>query len=217
MFIGLSLAGRRNRKTGNCVLIVFARGWTFALRGRLLRLVSIIVPRFFAGFASSHSCSDTIANLECGAPGESDSCWWLNSTKTKYTAVICVCDSCRLSAGVDIIPLTYVPKINVKHTDGSVITGYEFGTIKAYRSSAKAVRYFCARCSACVFFVADNRPALPDIHIGLFDAKSGALAEDWLDWKTEKLSYQEDGNARGSLADDVATGMKDWEVRKRSP
>lgn len=111
---------------------------------------------------------------------------------------------------------TYIPTINLQLPDGSSFPGYDFGTLKGYRSSKEATRYFCGKCGACIFFVADARPKLLDVAVGLFDAKSGSLAEQWLCWKTERVSFQEDGDARGALAEDIRQGLKQWEKQKSS-
>jgi hypothetical protein len=37
-----------------------------------------------------------------------------------------------------------------------------------------------------------ERPDLVDVSVGLLDSSQGALAEDWLEWHKERVSFSED-------------------------
>ncbi|KAI6855741.1 hypothetical protein KC338_g465 [Hortaea werneckii] len=88
-------------------------------------------------------------------------------------------------------------------------TPFSFGTLKHYRSSDQATRYFCGICGANVFWCGDERPGLMDVAVGLLDAAEGARAEDWLQWRTERVSYREDAVPRAeSLIYGLEKGLK---------
>lgn len=87
----------------------------------------------------------------------------------------------------------------------------EAGTLKKYRSSAEATRFFCETCGATVFWDGDVRPGLIDVAVGLMDAEEGARAETWLEWRTERISYREDSEGRAiELVEAVEKAIGAW-------
>ncbi|GAB7345770.1 hypothetical protein MBLNU457_4038t1 [Dothideomycetes sp. NU457] len=123
-----------------------------------------------------------------------DKLWWLRAKHTRFLADICLCDDCRLSTGSDMQEWAFIPTANIHLSrDGSVPFLTSFGTLKTYRSSTEASRYFCGTCGATVFWIGDVRPTLIDVSVGLFDAVEGARAESILDFSTERISFREDG------------------------
>jgi len=141
--------------------------------------------------------------------------WWLDASKTRYSAHLCACDDCRLAFGVEFVAFINPPTFNIKLINGSDFTGYDnFGTLKSYRHSDCATRYFCGDCSASVFWVADDEQNVPDIAVGLLDATSGVLAEDWLDWNND-VSYVKDGSKRGQLTEALQAGVQEWKSKKK--
>lgn len=56
------------------------------------------------------------------------------------------------------------------------------GTLAVYCSSEGVKRYFCSRCSACVFYATDARHDLVNLAVGLLEAVDGARAEGTLRW-----------------------------------
>ncbi|KAI4178522.1 MAG: hypothetical protein L6R41_008354 [Letrouitia leprolyta] len=134
------------------------------------------------------------------------STWWLRAEGTKYLAGTCACNSCRLSSGYDIQAWAFVPKANIRQKNGKELD-YSMGTLKQYSHSKGAYRNFCGTCGATVFWHDDERPGLVDVSAGLLDAQEGARAEDWLEWATERVSFQEFAQNK-SLISSVSKGLK---------
>lgn len=84
-----------------------------------------------------------------------------------------------------------------------------FGTLKSYRSSPIAKRWFCDTCGANVFYDSDERPTLLDVSVGVLDADSGARAEEWLEWEKGRVSFREDVH-NTSLLEALEEGMSKW-------
>ncbi|KAI9881238.1 MAG: hypothetical protein M1830_005524 [Pleopsidium flavum] len=137
-----------------------------------------------------------------------DAKWWLRVNGTKYLAGTCVCESCRLASGFDIQSWAFVPKVNILQGNG---TGLEFGmgTLKRHESSAGTFREFCGVCGATVFWHSDERPDLLDVSVGLLKAESGARAEEWLEWCTSRVSFEEQA-LNTELVQGLAKGLETW-------
>jgi hypothetical protein len=52
-------------------------------------------------------------------------------------------------------------------------------------------------CGATVFWHCEERPGLVDVSAGLLDPEEGARVESWLDWCTERVSFEEMAVSRG--------------------
>ena len=137
-----------------------------------------------------------------------DEAWWLRENGTKYLGGTCACNECRLASGFDIQTWAFVPKANIKQLDGKPLD-FSAGTLKRYDSSKGVYREFCGRCGATVFWHSDSRPDLIDVSVGLLDAEEGARADSWLDWETERVSFQEEAQNK-DLISKLATGLKRW-------
>ncbi|KAL8960281.1 MAG: hypothetical protein Q9193_002987 [Seirophora villosa] len=134
--------------------------------------------------------------------------WWLRANGTKYFAGTCACNSCRLSSGYDIQAWAFVPKTNIRQLDGKEMD-YQMGTLKRYSHSKGAYRDFCGNCGATVFWHCDERPGIVDISAGLLDAEEGARAENWLEWATDRVSFEECAQNR-TLVASVSRGLRAW-------
>jgi hypothetical protein len=64
--------------------------------------------------------------------------------------------------------------------------------MKAYKSSEGVDRTFCGTCGAIVTYRCDDRPSSVDVAVGLLEADSGVRAEEWLEWRTHRLAFEED-------------------------
>ncbi|KAL8835703.1 MAG: hypothetical protein Q9170_003205 [Blastenia crenularia] len=137
-----------------------------------------------------------------------DSAWWLRANGTKYLAGTCACNSCRLSAGYDIQAWAFVPEANIQQLNGEKLD-YGMGTLKRYSHSKRAYREFCGTCGATVFWHSDERPGVVDVSVGLLDAEEGAKADNWLEWTTDRVSFEECANNK-SLISKLSKGLKDW-------
>lgn len=115
------------------------------------------------------------------------------------------CDSCRASFGVEFVHWTFSSLRHVgfgASADGTdqppfpaaladlyaAVSAPEerrdprLGTLAVYCSSEGVKRYFCSRCSACVFYAADARRDMVNIAVGLFESPEGARAEGAFLW-----------------------------------
>ncbi|KAL8861464.1 MAG: hypothetical protein Q9178_001988 [Gyalolechia marmorata] len=136
--------------------------------------------------------------------------WWLRANGTKYLAGFCACNDCRLATGYDIQAWMFAPKKNVRQLDGKEID-FTMGTLKTYSHSPGAYRDFCGKCGATVFWRSEERhKELVDISVGLLDADEGARAEEWLEWWTKKVEFEELALNK-SLVAKLADGLKKWE------
>ncbi|KAF2665831.1 hypothetical protein BT63DRAFT_76990 [Microthyrium microscopicum] len=129
------------------------------------------------------------------AENPSNVSWWLSEDRKRYLAGHCACKSCRLISGFDIVQWTFVPTDNIELPDGRKYEqGMRLGTAKTYESSPGTTRHFCGDCGADVFWEGSQRPTLLDVAIGLLDAESGARAEEWLQWVTDRVSFSEEAH-----------------------
>lgn len=144
------------------------------------------------------------ANIE-----EKDVPYNIDPKTHKLLASLCPCDSCRLQAGVDTMTWTFADMKNISFANGDASfpdsapklkkrvdeNDPAFGTLKYYASSSGVERYFCGRCSACIFYATDERPQIVDIAIGVLRASDGARAEGFLSWPYgSRPEFIEDGN-----------------------
>ena len=146
--------------------------------------------------------------FENASDNSEDAKWWIKGGGTKYLAGTCACNSCRLGSGYDIQGWAFIPKVNIKKPNRDPID-YNIGTLKRYTISEGAYREFCGMCGAVVFWHNDERPDLVDVSVGLLEARSGARAEEWLEWCTERVSFKELAQNK-ALIEKLSKGLKDW-------
>jgi len=133
--------------------------------------------------------------------------WWLRSNNTKYLAGTCACNSCRLATGFDIQTWAFVSKPNMFQPDGTPLD-FDNGTLKKYTSTkTDAIREFCGRCGATIFWHCLERPDLIDVAVGILDPEEGARAESWLEWWTDRVSFKEFALSK-SLVESLENGLK---------
>ncbi|KAL9596576.1 MAG: hypothetical protein Q9219_005703 [cf. Caloplaca sp. 3 TL-2023] len=157
----------------------------------------------------SAPASDLLVPFHSQSPEKvSKTAWWLRANGTKYFAGTCACNSCRLASGYDIQAWAFVPKTNIKQMDGKELD-YTMGTLKRYSHTNGVYREFCGVCGATVFWHYDERPGVVDVSVGLLDAEEGARAEKWLEWATERVSFEEHAQNR-SLISSLSKGLKRW-------
>jgi len=138
--------------------------------------------------------------------------WWLCANRTRFFAEVCHCNSCRLSSSCDFLPWTYIPNTDISlAADGSVPFSRDFGTLKEYRSSDEASRYFCGQCGATIFYIREERHGIVNVAVGLLDAAEGSLAQSWLGWRTDGLDFKEDSVGRAAaLVNDIERALQKW-------
>jgi hypothetical protein len=135
--------------------------------------------------------------------------WFIATNRSKYVAQLCVCTSCRLGSGCEVVQWAFVPTSFISLPDGSPFRRL-FGTLKEHNSSDNTWRRFCGTCGAVIFWQdVVERPVMLDVAVGVMDAESGARAEDWLEWRTSKLGYEEDALNK-SLVAAVRDGTRKW-------
>ena len=132
--------------------------------------------------------------------------WWLRANGNKYLAGTCACTSCRLASGFDIQTWAFIPRTNILQRSGKSLD-FRIGTLKQYKSSQGVYREFCSDCGATVFWHCDERPELIDVSAGLLDANEGARAESWLEWWTDRVSFEEEAQNK-DLISRLSAGMK---------
>lgn len=141
-----------------------------------------------------------------------DEKWWLRANGTKYLAGTCACNSCRLGSGYDIQTWAFIPKANINLLDGEGLN-YAMGTLRQYESSDGIYREFCKICGATVFWHSGNRPDIVDVSVGLLDSARGARAEDWLEWWTDRVSFEELAQNTKYIAL-LSRGLREWAENK---
>jgi len=138
--------------------------------------------------------------------------WWLRDNDTKYMAGLCTCTSCRVTSGFEIQPWAFIPKCNIFQENGMPLD-YMMGTLKTYPSSEGVWREFCEVCGATVFWHCAERPELVDVSAGLLDPTEGARVDGWLEWWTERVSFEEMAVSR-VLVNSLESGLKQWAKQK---
>lgn len=146
--------------------------------------------------------------------------FWLD-TNDRFRALVCVCESCRKGVGGAFLGLGYVPSACIKQTGGAAFD-LNAGTLKAYRSSEGATRYFCKACGAFAFFVGNanlvrrdqskggnGNEGLIGIGMGLLHSSAGAQANDWFIWRTHKIAFEGDTN-HTAFRDGLKEGLAAW-------
>lgn len=118
--------------------------------------------------------------------------------KTKWFGSFDACDSCRLVSSTPLVSWIFPTPSAITLADGSPYpTDGSLGTAKKYSTSPGVNRTFCGTCGATVTYGCDDRKELVDVAAGLLRAPSGARAEDWIEWRTWRLSYEEDATFKG--------------------
>ncbi|KAI0973379.1 Mss4-like protein [Xylaria arbuscula] len=168
--------------------------------------------------------------------------WFIDPVSKKSLGGFDACDSCRLSSGADIFHWTFAllrhlsfPKVSSSSSAKFPASSIElksaveaspadrdprWGTLAFYASSPGVQRYFCSRCSACVFYAADDRPDLVDVAIGLLSSRSGARAEGLLSWDYGgKMVWREDvsGGWREGFVERVEAAADAWRMERGYP
>jgi hypothetical protein len=135
---------------------------------------------------------DLLVPYHSGSPeNKQDIKWWMRAKDTKFLAGLCACRSCRLAAGFPVQSWAFIPKANITKSDLTPLD-FSLGSLQQYESSPGIFREFCSTCGATVFWHCEERPDLIDVSVGLLRSKSGARAEDLLEWETGRVSFKEE-------------------------
>ena len=86
---------------------------------------------------------------------------------------------------------------------------YSMGTLKQYESSQGVYRNFCGTCGATIFWHDLTRPDLIDVSAGLIHGRSGARAEEMLEWATQRVSFEEEAQNKELIAK-IGAGLRAW-------
>jgi hypothetical protein len=128
--------------------------------------------------------------------------WFVDPVTHKALGSLDGCNSCRIWNGAEVFTWTFALlkhisfpggdggfpenaaelRTAVEAKDGGKDRDSRLGTLAIYASSPDVQRYFCGRCSASVFYAADDRPELVDVAVGLLDSHDGARAESVISW-----------------------------------
>lgn len=160
--------------------------------------------------------------------------WPVDPKTHKKLADLCGCDSCRLQGGVDVFNWTFteIKLVSFGSTSksfpptstelGELVDAKDpaVGTLVYYRSSPNVQRFFCSRCSACIFYAVNDRTHILDIAVGVLDASDGARAEGLLSWAYgARVSYREDadGGWREGLFDRAERDGEKYRIERDYP
>ncbi|KAJ4396205.1 hypothetical protein N0V93_000424 [Gnomoniopsis smithogilvyi] len=169
---------------------------------------------------------------------------YIDPISRKPVAGLDACNSCRTSFGVDFFNWTFVSLRHVGFpAQGSKLQGSpsfpttledlhaaviaeehqrdpRLGTLSVYKSSDGVKRYFCSRCSACVFYAADRRHDVVNIAVGLFHSPGGARAEETFFWLLGgPVQHRDDlkGGWRDAWLKAVEAESEAWRVERTFP
>ncbi|KAI1128356.1 Mss4-like protein [Nemania abortiva] len=175
--------------------------------------------------------------------------WFVDPVSHKLLGGFDACDSCRLSSGSDLFHWTFAllrhlafpittsstsdsntrpssqprfpaSSVELKHAVASVDRDPRLGTLTFYASSPDVQRYFCSRCSATVFYAADDRAEMLDLAIGLLDCKDGSRAESLISWDFGgKVGWKQDvvGGWREGFVESVEAAAERWRIERGYP
>ena len=160
-------------------------------------------------YGSCHcKCVEFYITRPSGEPGghPEHGKWWLRDGGQRYSAYLEADESCRLTTGYELSSWLVIPHINVFTTDGEPFD-IQGSNLRQYDSSPGVHRFFCSRCGATAFYRSDSRTLdIWDIAVGLLWSKSGARAQDWLEWSTE-VNFVHDA-IDPELVQSLADGLK---------
>ncbi|KAF2965504.1 hypothetical protein GQX73_g8088 [Xylaria multiplex] len=171
--------------------------------------------------------------------------WFVDPVSNKLAGGFDACDSCRLSSGSDIFHWTFVlllhlafppqpdqtktqtqtpgfpsSTIELKSAVAATDRDPRWGTLTFYESSPDVQRYFCSRCSACVFYTTNGRPELVDLAIGLLNTKNGSRVEELVSWDFGgKMGWRQDvaGGWRESFVGRIEAAADHWRIERGYP
>ena len=170
-----------------------------------------ITPPDASSTEASSPWPDLLVPYHCkSSANATDAKWWLRDggATTRYLAGCCACRTCRLASGFPIQSWAFVPISNIRKADGSPHP-LGTGTMQRYESSPGVYREFCRRCGATVFWHCDERPRVLDVSVGLLQADSGAMAEEWVAWATGRVSFEEMALDQ-TLMQHLTAGLREW-------
>ncbi|KAI1268060.1 hypothetical protein F5Y18DRAFT_415548 [Xylariaceae sp. FL1019] len=101
--------------------------------------------------------------------------WFIDPVTNKSSGGFDVCGSGRLSSEADF-SIELIAAVTAEDRDPRWVT------LTCYASSADVRRYFCSKCSACVFYAADDRPEMVHISIRLLESPDGTRAKGLVPW-----------------------------------
>ncbi|KAL4909677.1 hypothetical protein BDW74DRAFT_186203 [Aspergillus multicolor] len=135
--------------------------------------------------------------------------WIHPSDKTKWLALLDVCDDCRLLTGAHVTTWLFVP---IDHITPSLPENLLIGTMKRYESTPGSVtRTFCGWCGATVFCFYEKRGGIVDVATGILRAPEGVMLGEWAVWRTAELGFVEDGlKYDREFTEALEEGAKEW-------
>ncbi|KAI0505202.1 Mss4-like protein [Xylaria bambusicola] len=164
--------------------------------------------------------------------------WFVDPESNKSLGGFDVCDSCRVSSGVDIFHWTFAQLAHIAfatpdssshfpsstHDLAAALTSPHrdprLGTLTMYQSSSDVQRYFCSACSAAVFYATDARAEMVDLSIGLLRSSHGSRAEELVSWDFGgRAVWREDvaGGWREGFIQSVEAAAERWRIGRGLP
>lgn len=135
--------------------------------------------------------------------------------KRKWIGILDTCDDCRLTTGTQAVTWTFVPLSAIEPSIGPDLA---HGTLKIFKSSKDVDRAFCQDCGATVFYRHNSRlhggESVVDIATGILRAPEGAMAEDWITWRT-RIAHLNDGMKYDEgVTQAFVDGITEWSIEK---
>jgi len=165
--------------------------------------------------------------------------WFIDPRTHKNLIGFCACDSCRLASGMEIFNWTFseIKHISIPSLSSSSVSFFKssselkalvdakdprVGTLTYFASSHDVQRYFCATCSATIFYAVNDRPSMINVAIGVLDASDGARAEGFLSWAFGAVGQRgkkadTDGGWREGFVRRVEHESEDWREKRGYP
>ncbi|RDW89993.1 uncharacterized protein DSM5745_01768 [Aspergillus mulundensis] len=135
--------------------------------------------------------------------------WIHPSDKTKWLALLDVCDDCRLLTGAHVSTWLFVP---IDHITPPLPESLSIGSMKRYDSTpGSVIRTFCGTCGATVLCFYGKRGGIVDVATGILRAPEGVMLREWAVWRTARLGFAEDGMKYDrAFTEALEEGAKEW-------
>ncbi|EXJ80632.1 hypothetical protein A1O3_06916 [Capronia epimyces CBS 606.96] len=143
-------------------------------------------------------CGGVQLHIAPPAHNEKSEGWYVPQDRSKYSARLCCCRSCRLTLGFSLQPWTYIPPAHIFTKQGELVLfgprakdTVQIVKLKHYQSSDSVLRSFCSTCGATVFFQSFERPDVIDLSVGVVRSRAdNARVEEWLQWDRNEVSMR---------------------------
>ena len=133
--------------------------------------------------------------------------------KSKWQAILDICDDCRLVTGTHVAAWVFIP---LSCISPSLPEDLELGTLTVFESTKDVWRAFCGVCGATVFYEnkirnRERSERVIDIATGILRTPDGSVGRGWFTWHTEKIAFQESGDKfDAAFSQALRVGFGSW-------